>query len=65
MASWSFLAAEDDVVVEHLRGEAAAVELRAGRARAAVVPGVAGAGDRAVDEVDDVVTGMSTTRAPS
>ena len=48
------LAAEDDVVLEHLRREPAPVQLRAARACAAVVPGVPGARDGAVHEVDRV-----------
>ena len=48
------LAAEDDVVLQHLGGKAAPVELGAAGPGPAVVPGVAGAGDRAVHQVDDI-----------
>jgi len=48
------LAAEDDIVLQHLGGEAAPVELGIARSGTPVVPGVAGAGDGAVHQVDDV-----------
>ena len=48
------LASEHHVVFEHLGGEAAAVEQGAAGARPPVVPGVAGAGDRPVYQVNDV-----------
>jgi hypothetical protein len=48
------LAAEDDVELVDVGGEAGAIRLRAGRLRAAVVPGIALAGDRAVHQMGDI-----------
>ena len=52
------LAAEDDVLLAEVGGEAQAVELRSRRERAADVPGVGRAADRAVDQVDGVGDGV-------
>ena len=54
----ALLAAEDHILLAHVGGEAHAVELRAGGAAVAVVPGMAFAGDGAVHEVRDIGDGL-------
>ena len=54
----ALFAAEDHILLAHVGGEARAVELRAGGAAVAIVPGMAFAGDRAVHEVRDIGNGL-------
>ena len=49
-----FLAAEDHVVFQHFGSEPAPVKLGIAGAGAAVIPGIAGTGDRAVHQVDRI-----------
>src|SRR5208337_2562020 len=50
----ALLAAEDDVGLVDVGSESYSVELRSRRFGAAIIPGIAFASDRAVDEVRDV-----------
>jgi len=47
-------AAKDDIILQHFSGKSATEQLGIGGAGAAVVPGVAGTGNRAMHQMDDI-----------